>query len=136
MHIPFRRQLHELRLFVWAEFIIQQPKFATDVKFVETALHALCKSFGSLSVEERAVLVSVLAEKKCMPTEQGLLLPREAYLSSAKWIAGLPIVTFEKTGKRIPDDFLVGLGVRSVPSIETIFANINNLNWDTEKLVS
>ncbi|KAJ3078512.1 hypothetical protein HK102_004456, partial [Quaeritorhiza haematococci] len=58
----------ELNLADWAVFICEHESFEEDPAFTEKVLAVFSRAYGSLNLETRARIVSVLSTKRCIPT--------------------------------------------------------------------
>ena len=127
--------LQELHPFRWCRFIIGDPRFLSDLEILESSLFHISRLMSYIDSQQAVFIYSALAEMKCIITKDGSLqIPRNCYLPSVKLVDKLPIVSFQK--KRISDEFLIKIGVRSVPSLELIFENLGELKWDNWQLVN
>jgi len=123
-----------LPLDVWTGYIIEKDLFLDDVDFIEKVLSILSRGSNSISHEERVQIISYLTNRECIPTQQGLKLPEEAYFPNVNLFEDLPIISL-KNPKSVSNTFLKQLGVREHVDLQMIFDRLNTLNWDHIQLV-
>ncbi|KAI9197496.1 uncharacterized protein BJ171DRAFT_519741 [Polychytrium aggregatum] len=124
----------ELSVVEWAKFITADPLFQEDVHFVEKVLAVFSRAFGNLTVLSRTELISLLAQKKCVPTNAGLRLPTESYFKTVTLFEDIPTVNLASP-KSVSDTFLKVIGVREHVDLQIVFDRLNDLKWDHIQLV-
>jgi len=75
-----------------------------------------------------------LSKCNCIPTQQGLKLPKQAYFPNVNLFEDLPIINL-KNPRSVSNQFLKQLGVREHVDLQMIFDRLNTLNWDHIQLV-
>ncbi|KAJ3313963.1 hypothetical protein HDV04_001269 [Boothiomyces sp. JEL0838] len=124
----------ELKLKDWVAHVSTRSDLANDPEFAEKVLTTVAKIIGHLSLADRAFITSTLSSKKCIPTQLGMVYPREAYFSNVSLFEDLPKVRFSHK-KQISDDFLISLGVRQHVELQLVFDRIIDLQWDQTQLI-
>ncbi|KAJ3270556.1 hypothetical protein HDV01_007706 [Terramyces sp. JEL0728] len=124
----------ELTMKEWVSYIATTKEFTEDPVFSEKALATVSKNFGNVSSADKAFIVSIISGKKCIPTDQGLVLPADAYFSNVSLFQDLPKVKFAHK-KSISEEFLKLLGVRQHVDLQLVFDRIIDLDWDQTQLI-
>ncbi|KAI5854877.1 hypothetical protein BZA05DRAFT_392841 [Tricharina praecox] len=89
--------------------------------FANTVLGIVSKNWDKLSVSEKAQMVEALKDKTCIPTRQGMKMPREAYFPTVKLFADLPII---HEVRNVKEKFLAALGLRKTVELKLVFERL------------
>ncbi|KAG4097577.1 hypothetical protein H8356DRAFT_993004 [Neocallimastix lanati (nom. inval.)] len=125
---------NELPLSIWTGYILEKDLFIDDINFIEKVLSIISRGSNSISHEERIQIISYLSSRECIPTQQGLKLPEEAYFPNVNLFEDLPIINL-KNPRSVSNNFLKQLGVREHVDLQMIFDRLNTLNWDHIQLI-
>jgi hypothetical protein len=123
----------ELDIITWAQFIVQHQDFVTDVKFTESVMLTFSRHYSNMSKEQHQILISILSVKSCIPTQNGMKLPTQAYLETVNLFDDIPKIAFES--KSMNSQFLKHLGVRDHVELQMVFDRIHDLSWDQTQLI-
>lgn len=126
----------ELERLMWTELpVVHWVKFVADntsalpvgqslelsPAFANTMLGIVSKGWDKMAVNERAEIVDILKDKTCIPTRQGMKMPREGYFASVKLFADLPII---HEVRNVKEKFLVALGLRKTVELALVFERL------------
>jgi hypothetical protein len=95
--------------------INQSPQFANQV------LSIVSKNWDYLSPAAKTALVDVLKDRTCIPTKQGMKVPKEAYFTNVKLFSDLPII---HGLRNVKDKLLAALGVRKTVELRLVFERL------------
>lgn len=118
--------MNELTVFHWVQFISKtRPELETSKEFSERILGIVSRQYQNNSAKIQQEIVTLLIDKKCIPTIAGMSFPKEAYFPSVNLFDDLPILNFSQP-KSINEAFLTALGVRKVnKKIDKISPHLN-----------
>jgi len=115
----------ELGIFDWVKYVCTttpiSPEYDIEKSpdFAIAVLTTTSKHWDSIPQEDRTNIISMLKNKKCMPTtKKELLKPGETYFHNVKVLPDLPLV---ESIKGVKEKFLEQLGVRRVVALQLIF---------------
>lgn len=89
--------------------------------FASKVLGIVSKNWDRASPNDKAFIVEALKDKTCIPTRQGMKVPREAYFPTVKLFADLPIIHEVRNTK---EKFLAALGVRKTVELKLVFERL------------
>ncbi|KAI5803119.1 hypothetical protein EDC01DRAFT_494524 [Geopyxis carbonaria] len=118
----------ELGVVEWISFVVthssrlpveqcveKSPKFANEV------LKVVSENWEKLQPVSRGNIASLLKDKTCIPTKQGMKIPKEAYFPTVKLFKDLPIV---HGLQGVRDKPLAQLGVRKTVDLNLVFERL------------
>lgn len=121
----------ELSIADWLKHVTTSSVTSADVNYdinkspvwAERVITVLARTWASLSKDAQTEICSLLKDKTCIPTNQGLKLPDESYFSNANIFKDLPIVTLPSGAaiKGMLEKVLVAVGVRKHVELQIVF---------------
>lgn len=118
----------ELGLFYWLQYICSQASVLSieqniqlSPKFAQHALAILSKGWEQLTIEKKDAVIALLKDRTCIPTKQGMKIPREAYFNTVKLFSDLPLV---ESMHGVKDKCLAALGVRKTVDLKLVFERL------------
>ena len=102
---------HELSLHEWATFVAKEPDFETSPDFAEKVLHVLSRGWANIPEDSQKAIASHLATKKCIPTKDGMMVPKETYLKTVTLFSDLLVMEFKEQPR---EELLLAMGTRQV----------------------
>lgn len=120
----------ELTILEWVKWICSpsvlssDPSFSLDTSppWTERVLFILSRAWPSLPPAAREEIKSLLAERTCIPTSQGMKKPINAYFASADVFHDLPVVMLSSgVIKTQLERLLEALGVQKHVDLQVIF---------------
>lgn len=97
--------------------LTKAPPFANQV------LALISKDWDKLVPTIKAYVLECLKDLPCIPTKQGMKIPRESYLPVVKLFSDLPII---HGLQGVKERFLVALGVRKTVELELVFRRLTD----------
>jgi len=98
--------------------------------FAKQVLGIISKNWDRLSPDDKEVLVNMLKVRTCIPTKQGMKVPKEAYFPTVRLFADLPII---HEVRNVKDKFLTALGVRKTVELKLVFERLMGETSGSEK---
>ena len=120
----------ELGVAEWLNFLCARKSvpldsdFARNAEFSQLVLSIISKNWDKESQSKRDGIVANLKNTTCIPTRQGMRKPGEAYFSTVKLFADLPIITLNGVKEKV----LLALGVRKTVELKIVFDRLMNDN--------
>ena len=120
----------ELTILEWVKWICSPSVLSSDSSFnldasppwTERVLFVLARAWPSLPPAARDEIKSLLAERTCIPTSQGMKKPNNAYFASADVFHDLPVVMLSSgVIKTQLERLLEALGVQKHVDLQVIF---------------
>lgn len=118
----------ELGLFYWLQYICSQASvlpveqnIQLSPKFAQHVLAILSKGWEQLTAERKDAVIALLGDRTCIPTKQGMRIPREAYFNTVKLFSDLPLV---ESMHGVKDKCLAALGVRKTVDLKLVFERL------------
>lgn len=118
----------ELGLFYWLQYICSQASvlpveqnIQLSSKFAQHVLAILSKGWEQLTVDRKDAVIALLKDRTCIPTRQGMKIPREAYFNTVKLFSDLPLV---ESMHGVKDKCLAALGVRKTVDLKLVFERL------------
>lgn len=118
----------ELGLFYWLQYICSQASvlpveqnIQLSPKFAQLALAILSKGWEQLTTQKKDAVIALLKDRTCIPTRQGMKIPREAYFNTVKLFSDLPLV---ENMHGVRDKCLAALGVRKTVDLKLVFERL------------
>ncbi|KAF9360799.1 hypothetical protein BGX34_007497 [Mortierella sp. NVP85] len=123
----------ELNLLEWTSYIVKEADFETSPVFAEKVLHVLSRGWGQIREITQKAIVSLLANKKCIPTKYGMKTPNESYFKTVTLFPDLPVMVFTKQPL---EKLLLAMGARQSVELQLVFDRLVNAgSWDHMQLV-
>ncbi|CCX06673.1 Similar to Sacsin; acc. no. Q9JLC8 [Pyronema omphalodes CBS 100304] len=91
--------------------------------FANVVLAIVSKNWDKMSTEEKGLVVEMLRVRACIPTRNGMKIPKEAYFPTVKLFADLPII---HDVRNVKEKLLVALGVRKTVELTLVFERLMN----------
>ena len=126
--------MREFSLLNWLNFILDEKRFGLEPDFTEKVMSVFSRHFGSMSIQDKTVLVSRVSKIACIVTRVGMKIPSDAYFKAVNLFPDLPTVHFVNN-RNVSDVFLKALGVREHVDLQTVFDRLLDLNWDHVQLI-
>lgn len=118
----------ELGLFYWLQYICSQASvlpveqnIQLSPKFAQHVLAILSKGWEQLTAERKDAVITLFGDRTCIPTKQGMRIPREAYFNTVKLFSDLPLV---ESMHGVKDKCLAALGVRKTVDLKLVFERL------------
>jgi hypothetical protein len=128
--------LSELTVLDWVLYVSRDKRLREDSYFAEKILATVSRHVGYQAYHAKERMLSCFRNVPCIPVNgDRILLPAECYLKSVTLFQDLPLVHLSKE-RAISEQFLISLGVKNHVDISTVFARLNDLNWDQKQLVN
>lgn len=93
------------------------------ISFAEISLSHISRFWKTFLPEERKEIYLLLSDVACIPTQQGLKIPRESYLAAIDMFPDLPVRTSDLAASK---QFLVDLGVRETVKVDYVLEFLKN----------
>ncbi|KAI5849605.1 hypothetical protein DFP73DRAFT_541210 [Morchella snyderi] len=120
----------ELGVTYWLQYICVkasalpvEQNIQLSAKFAQSVLAIISKGWEQLPPNSKENIVILLKDKTCIPTRQGMKVPRESYFNTVKLFSDLPLV---ESMHGVRDKLLVALGVRKTVDLKLVFERLMN----------
>ncbi|CAG8599070.1 18033_t:CDS:2, partial [Acaulospora morrowiae] len=124
----------ELSLDTWVEFIVSKPELEINSDFAEKVLGVIARGINKCASMKQELIKKLLCQKRCIPTNKGMRLPKEAYFPKVNLFPDLPIVSLRNLTP--VNDLLKKLNVRSHVDLQLIFDRlVNQGSWNHIRLL-
>lgn len=120
----------ELGVAEWLNFLCTRKSvpfesdFTHNAEFAQLVLSVISKNWDKEPQNKKDGIVTNLKNTICIPTKQGMRKPGEAYFSTVKLFADLPIISLSG----VKEKFLLALGVRKTVELKIVFDRLMNEN--------
>ena len=108
----------ELSILKWLRWLVEDQSVAgqasseqniqTNPAFASSVLKVLSKTWSALSTESKTTIVSILENRKVIPSKMGMKIPSDTYFSSVKLFDDLPVI---QDLPNVKEPLLAALGV-------------------------
>lgn len=118
----------ELGISYWLQYICAQASvlpveqnIQLSPKFAQHVLVIISKGWEQLPAGGKDAIIALLKDRTCIPTKQGMRIPREAYFNTVKLFSDLPLV---ESMHSVRDKLLAALGVRKTVELKLVFERL------------
>ncbi|EMD37151.1 hypothetical protein CERSUDRAFT_115067 [Gelatoporia subvermispora B] len=136
----------ELTILDWLKYITDSTNSSIDAEhnitlspvWAERVLQMLARAWQNLPKASQEEIITLLREKPCVPTSNGMKLPAESYFPSAHLFQDLPLVTLPSGTvlKGTSEKILQALGVRKHVDLQIVFNRmIKTGDWTIVELI-
>ncbi|KAK2467792.1 hypothetical protein APHAL10511_000087 [Amanita phalloides] len=135
----------ELTIIDWVKCICSpsvpssKPLYNIDTSpaWAERVLTVLARVWPNLPATAKEEIRSLLADRTCIPTSQGMMVPTKAYFASADIFHDLPTVVFSSGAIKAPfERLLEALGVQKHVDLQIVFNRMVKTNeWTVADLI-
>ncbi|KAI9486689.1 MAG: hypothetical protein EXX96DRAFT_496731 [Benjaminiella poitrasii] len=128
--------MNELGIVHWVQFIVdKKPELETSSAFAERVLTIISKQYTHISTKSQGDIITLLKNKKCIPTKLEMKEAHESYFPSVNLFNDLPIYVFNQP-RNVSESLLTALGVRKHVELQMVFDRlISDGSWSHVELI-